>query len=524
MKNNIIFKRIIIILIFISSITIYSQTTTITNLQYQGIPIPDCGSIDLNSSSSHAISFNLKVTRPYFTGGSGNEIHENGTLKVILNGNNGEFTELDTGISGASWTIDISNNQSFISFSPSITLFSSQFPTNGGWLVAEYSSNNTPYRSCYYDITKPKFKLNPTNVTVSCGSTGETFTVSNENNSPGSLSYNWSVGSGWEYQGSAVSNFTTSSNTVILVPTAFPPSNVSVVPKLDGVSYPQLIATVSLAPFSLGNQRITGSSTVCSSRNYSLNGLPSNTTITWSVSNTNLATVTPINATQATVTAVGSGNGVVVLTALVSNACNQTVQLTKSVNIGAPTLNGSLNGDNNPLTGEYKWYSVSAATGATSYEWYFDVGGVQYTSINGWEVDIDQGTSAYIKIGSSNIVLVCKAINSCGDREYYMYVNVRSTTDPCPGDEFRLSSNPMKSGSSTNKVIIIDDPCDDPSPQYKTANKKYTVRIFDEFGNQVYKKQQDDKEFDINELEKGFYVVKYQTKKGEVLTKKLIIQ
>jgi hypothetical protein len=533
MKNNIITKQTITTLFLLFSVLIYSQQVFITNVEYQGIQVSEGGSIDLGSGSSYDVSFDLRVTRNYFPGNNTgvNELYQNGVLKIILYKNSGESIESSINITGSSWTIE-NNNTYVLSFSPIISLHSIDFPITGGWLVAEYESNSGPKRSGYYDITKPKFTLSPTDESVACGSTGKTFTVSNNHNSPGILTYNWQVDNNWEYQGNVVSNFTTSTNSVTLVPTTFPPSNVKVTPVLDGVPYDELTSTINLSDFSIDSQGIIGASTVCSSRNYILNDLPSDTTITWSVSNTSIATVAPINSSEATVTA--TGNGVITLTALVTNSCNQTVELTKrNINIGSPSFaSGSMTGESNPFTGDFEQYTVPVASGASNYDWYFDVGGVSGTSIDGWKIVLDQNTNfVNITVGNPGLaVLVCKATNSCGGTTKYKYITAHSKsggggggTDPCL-TSLKFSSNPMKSGVSTNKIIIIDDPCLNPTMKnVGVTTTNHSITIYNRYSSKVYSKTQKDKEFNINNLPKGFYIVKYKNTKGRTITKNLLI-
>jgi hypothetical protein len=202
--------------------------------------------------------------------------------------------------------------------------------------------------------------MNHSNLSIHCSNTTPvTFEVTNVHNSPGVLSYQWSIGSGWEYNGNAVSNFTTSTNTVTLVPTSFPPSNVQVTPKLDGISVlPQLTSTISLASYN-PSYTITGDNSLCDSATYAINGLPSGTTITsWSSSNATIATVSAINNYQAVVTKVSDGS--VTISATVQNSCGQTAPFTKNINVGAPSFaNVYITGDSVICGNQTKTYSVN---------------------------------------------------------------------------------------------------------------------------------------------------------------------
>lgn len=85
----------------------------------------------------------------------------------------------------------------------------------------------------------------------------------------------------------------------------------------------------------------------------------------------------------------------------------------------------------------------------------------------------------------------------------------------------------MKSGSSTNRLIWVEDPCDPPYDDpygNKTVNSKKTVEIFNQYGEKVYSQSQTENEFYVNDLKKGFYIVKSQTASGKTMTEKLIVE
>lgn len=360
MKNNISIKQTVTTVFLFFTLLIYSQiTVNLENIKYLGQTISNCGTINFNSNNYHDILFDLKVERPYYANDP--DLYAYGNLLVAYWTGSGEVIKLNISIDSSSWTYVTSSNTAFINLPRGITLNSIDFDnSNGGSLYARYEeSNGFMQESCDIDITKPKFRLSPSSTTVSCGSTGKTFTVINENNSPGNLSYQWSIGSGWEYNGNAVSNFTTSTNTVTLVPTSFPPSNVQVTPKLDGVSVlPQLTTTISLSSYN-PSYTITGDDSLCDSATYAINGLPSGTTITsWSSSNTAIATVSATNNYQAVVTKVSDGS--VTISATAQNSCGQTAPFTKNINIGAPSFASVyITGNSTICSNQTKTYSVN---------------------------------------------------------------------------------------------------------------------------------------------------------------------
>jgi len=279
--------------------------------------------------------------------------------------------------------------------------------------------------------------------------------------------------------------------------------------------------------------RINGSSSLCTTGTYSITS-ESTSTNWWISEGSSLVTFTT-SGNQITLTQTNSSqNGYVTLNVSYGNPKCGTATISKRIKVGKPRFsNTEMTGSTSPITGQYKTYSVPPASGATSYHWYFDIGGnVTGESVGGWEIQQGQGTrSIFVKVGQyGSTVIVCRASNSCGNTIKYKYVNVRdysgggNNNPPCDESGFKFSSNPMKSGISTNKIILIEDPCDDSNlPTRQKSKTKYTITIFNRFSEQVYSKTQTYREFEIVNLKKGFYIVKCQTEKGTVFTKKLII-
>lgn len=113
------------------------------------------------------------------------------------------------------------------------------------------------------------------------------------------------------------------------------------------------------------------------------------------------------------------------------------------------------------------------------------------------------------------------ATNSCGTTTIY-----RTITPPPPGpcdDNFRFTQNPIKKGSLNSRIII--DPCDDFNRVKSDKNEEsHSISIFNNYGDRVYQKNQKEKEFNISILKRGLYFVKYRTRKGNIITKKLIVE
>lgn len=368
----------------------------------------------------------------------------------------------------------------------------------------------------------PTFTLTSSTSSIPCGSTTPvTFTVNNVYSSPGTLSYNWSVGSGWS------GPVSTSASSITLTPTSFPYSPISVTPVLNGVPQPTKTVTITLTPFT-SSAAISGAVTVCTSATYTLNGLLAGQSLAWSISNTSVATITGASGNTVTVNKVG--NGVVTLTATITNSCNQTKPINRTINVGSPSFpTTNMTGDASPLTGQYKVYSVPVATGATSYNWYFDVGGVLSTNINGWEISNGQGTTSITaKVGNPGItVVVCKASNSCSNTIKYTYVTVRSQTDPC--SEFRIvTTNPIKRGKSVMGVILPPptDPCDELYQKIMQKGEKREIKLFDFSGRLVYSNYFYSDAFELNnlDLKKGTYILSVKLPDTDAKREILIVE
>ena len=131
--------------------------------------------------------------------------------------------------------------------------------------------------------------ITPSSVNIPCGtSTQQTFTVNNVNNSPGTLSYDWNLGTannGWIYLGNAApQTFTTTNNSIILTSnsSATSLSNVSVSVKLNGTNYTTLTSNVTLGTQTF-NFSISGDDIICNSSIYSIPNLPSGASVAWSI-------------------------------------------------------------------------------------------------------------------------------------------------------------------------------------------------------------------------------------------------
>ncbi|RWZ85748.1 MAG: T9SS type A sorting domain-containing protein [Hydrotalea sp. AMD] len=106
-------------------------------------------------------------------------------------------------------------------------------------------------------------------------------------------------------------------------------------------------ANYTCAKICPGNLNISGNLSNCNSEIYSLSGAPSPASITWSAY-PNILSFSP--TTGHSTTATKTGNGVVTLTASVSNSCTGIVYpISKQISVGTPTIQGWYNSPTNPV-------------------------------------------------------------------------------------------------------------------------------------------------------------------------------
>jgi len=328
-----------------------------------GGSISDCSTIDFEDNDEVTVQFSIELKKPY------NMAVGTGNLKIFTKKSSSypEIERYNEIVQNISWSG--SQPDEFYYSSLSITLDAVDFNTSGGKFYACYiSSSGVSYCSCNYSIEKdevPSFSLSPTATTVSCQNTSpKTFTVTPSNIPSGAnVVYNWSVGSGWLRNGNPVSNFTTTTTSVTLVPYNFPPNNVNVTPILNGDSYPTLTSTVSLGNFNPVFE-ISGDNYVCDTSVYTFNNLPSSISIqSVSTSNPNIATAT-LNSNTGEVTVTKVADGIITLSAVLQNSCNQTVTKTKeNIQIGIPSsvFNATITGNNFVCQGQTYTYTLNGA-------------------------------------------------------------------------------------------------------------------------------------------------------------------
>lgn len=235
---------------------------------------------------------------------------------------------------------------------------------------------------------------------------------------------------------------------------------------------------------------ISGNSALCSSGSYTLNGATTGT-ISWTSSNTSIATVTQGN--PATVTKVG--NGSVNITATVTFCPNVTTAVTKTISVGVPNnyyiQSMSMNSSNRlDIYPSFTGYQMSV----TSWAVYVD--GSFSTSGSGYPPSV---ISVYASCGSHDVTLTTS--NSCGSystSSYYSGSCYALTPNPASDDVTitDMSAN-TKSSSSGGKTLA-------------SIGSKVTITVFD-ITNRPMKQftfsQRSRYNFSVADLTPGIYIV-----------------
>ena len=184
------------------------------------------------------------------------------------------------------------------------------------------------------------------------------------------------------------------------------PSNVSATVTADGNTYNTNASAINVMAPDLS---IHGTTNVCSSSSYFINNLPScNASVTWSVSNSNIASLSCTSCNSTTLTKLVDGTVTLTATITNTNACGSgTTVKTMTVNTGIPVLTSATytyNGSQSPL----QYY-----TGSSSYN---PLCTSQNTDVNATFTGAN--TVTWTKVSSSNTVSWTQSGN---DINFYLW-------------------------------------------------------------------------------------------------------
>ncbi len=271
-------------------------------------------------------------------------------------------------------------------YSPSGANFTS--PNNFDYLVLEATcfaaqdiTANLYIQKIKITETPPVSFTLPTSTTFGCGTTTpQAFTVTNVYGTTGITNYTWNLGAtpnGWKLPNGSAAPATYSTgtvNTLTLTPVCgSAQKNISATVTANGNNYNTNTSTVSITQPTLS---INGASSFCSgSSNYSINNLPCNASVAWSISPaTGIGSLSCSSCTSTSLSRVSDGT--VTLTAVASNLCGgANVTLQEDIKIGTSPLTGIYSTATNTLSlqtvnfvpvgniyAQYQWPGVSNIT------------------------------------------------------------------------------------------------------------------------------------------------------------------
>lgn len=382
----------------------FAQTITTTDVTLNGqTTIQGCGQINLGSTSTNSLSFFYKVSV------NSNSLPTGGTITIKLkrfnyqSGSPGIFT---TPNFNATTTANVYEAVGYIQQNVSL----SEIEVSGSSIFLEYlpSGSTSGFSSCESPLIKdqlPSFSLSPSSLSIYCGDTSpRTFTVTPANIPAGAtVSYQWLYNNAW----SGTSNATM--NSITLIPSGTSSlSSIYVNTFINGVmQIPSLTCYVTRATFSSA-ATITGATNICSGTStYPISGILPGQTVTWSLSNPSIATLSGQSNSQTNVTF--NGNGAQTLNATITNTCGQVTTKSFQINTGVTTFTSAatIAGVTSLCSGQ-STYTISGITTGQNVTW-----GLSNPSI----ATLSGATNAQVTVtftGSGTQTLSAYITNSCG--------------------------------------------------------------------------------------------------------------
>lgn len=330
------FKKINFITLLCSFLlnTTFSQTPTLTisNVKVNGQPITN-NTINFGNLDQVTVSYRVDFVKPdYLTLGSVRYV--NGVY------NNNGFVQLFTpqSLNLTTGNTGFTDLREYVLYANNYSTCNSTHRLSAEVLVV---SSNISYASNTISIKRnPQFSLSTNVDSINCGSsTPVIFTANTQDCLQGAQSYVWNIGNGWLLPNgtNSPSTITTTSNSITLIPTQFPPSSVSVTPVIGSIQSSSRSKTIGInSAFTNFNGSLTSVNTFCSGSTYvTLGGVPSSANVTWNVSTSGAVTVSNQTNGGLALTRIGTNKGLVTVSALISS-CGESRTVTKTIYVGEP--------------------------------------------------------------------------------------------------------------------------------------------------------------------------------------------
>ncbi len=377
-------------------------------------------------------------------------------------------------------------------------------------------SNGQPFVPIY--ISRPQgFVLEPANVSITCGSVAPiTFTVKNVNSTTDVTNHSWNLGAvpnGWLLpDGSAAPEYysTGAANTLTLTPVCgAKQNNISATVTTNGFDCSAGASNVSIA---MPQMLIEGDEKICvGSSNYSIQGLPCNSIVTWSASPTGLVSYIA-NGNTLNVTRIGNGHVILNPTA---KACGLTSEPVKNINVGLVDLSRDKISITNGQGGKGYFCSTMAGNEVQILDPSITIGEVLL--LKSPEMSVLYRLYGYMQFGyvpKGYYVLRAKLINACGEIMYEDDIESKE----CKGwvIESKLSASPNPAASTININTA------------ETTQEDYEIQLYDLYNSKPVLTQKAYKgskkmQVQVSHLRRGQYILVLKNKKGEIVKKKQMI-
>lgn len=258
---------------------------------------------------------------------------------------------------------------------------------------------------------------------------------------------------------------------------------------------------------------ISGPSSICTSNStYTINNLPSGSSVNWTHTN-NLSYVSGQGTANYTVNAISNSIGVPdTITATISNVSCQDVIIQKEVYLSPNFSNFDIEVPVSPINGNYDFvvWASGLPSQITNYNWTVSNGYIVSQDLN--EIIIHP-TSCTLDPRQRPVTINVSANNSCGSASAYTFVPV-----DCDGGGINpLSVQPNPANEYIDAEIIDIDP--------EIDNNKLQIKLFNYNSIPVYTGNSHQKSFRINtnKLPRGLYVLQV-IHNGKVYSKQVLIE
>lgn len=262
--------------------------------------------------------------------------------------------------------------------------------------------------------------------------------------------------------------------------------------------------------------QINGEDNICTtSNNYSIPNLLAGATVIWSVTPNGIVTVNSPNSNQTTLTSIG--NGIITLTATISNACGNQIVLTKqNISVGIPQI--EMVNFTNAVGGQGFWCSTHTNNLFSIEPSYlnsfppYEVRLLNYPSMtvfrtNNWA---NTGTDPFGYVPPGWYIFQLRTSNACGTSPWFEteieYVDCFSYEGG--GENFRIIASPNPTDGELNVTT------DKEKAEVKTLSKteRVTYQLYD-FNRTIIVKQwsfdnsQNRRTLNVSGLKAGQYIL-----------------